>query len=89
MHAEWRCKTLQKTPRIPGIAEQKTDGVENGDMPKIRWPYGRGPKFPEASALSSVVYVLVGLVALYQAVSLKGMQHRVGTCFAALSAYYA
>ena len=37
-----------------------------------------GMKFGETSALSSVVYALVGLSALYQAVSFKGIQHRWG-----------
>jgi uncharacterized protein len=37
-----------------------------------------GMKFGETSALSSVVYGLVGLSALYQAVSFKGIQHRWG-----------
>jgi uncharacterized membrane protein YuzA (DUF378 family) len=35
-------------------------------------------KFGETSALSSVVYALVGLAALYQAVSFKSIQHRWG-----------
>jgi uncharacterized protein len=35
-----------------------------------------GMKFGETSALSSVVYALVGLSALYQAVSFKAMQGR-------------
>ena len=35
-----------------------------------------GMKFGETSALSSIVYGLVGLAALYQAVSFKAMQHR-------------
>jgi uncharacterized protein len=37
-----------------------------------------GMKFGETSALSSVVYALVGLSALYQALSFKGIQHRWG-----------
>jgi len=37
-----------------------------------------GMKFGETSALSSAVYGLVGLSALYQAVSFKGIQHRWG-----------
>lgn len=37
-----------------------------------------GMKFGETSALSSVVYCLVGLAALYQAVSFKAIQHRWG-----------
>jgi uncharacterized membrane protein YuzA (DUF378 family) len=37
-----------------------------------------GMKFGETSALSSVVYGLVGLSALYQALSFKGIQHRWG-----------
>ena len=37
-----------------------------------------GMKFGETSALSSVVYALVGLAALYQAVSFKAIQHRWG-----------
>jgi len=37
-----------------------------------------GMKFGETSALSSVVYALVGLAALYQAVSFKSIQHRWG-----------
>ena len=37
-----------------------------------------GMKFGEVSSLSSAVYVLVGLSALYQAVSFKGIQHRWG-----------
>jgi hypothetical protein len=37
-----------------------------------------GMKFGETSALSSVVYVLVGLAALYQAVSFKAIQNRWG-----------
>jgi uncharacterized protein len=37
-----------------------------------------GMKFGEVSTLSSVVYLLVGLAALYQAVSFKGIQHRWG-----------
>jgi uncharacterized protein len=37
-----------------------------------------GMKFGELSTLSAVVYALVGLSALYQAVSFKGIQHRWG-----------
>jgi len=37
-----------------------------------------GMKFGEVSTLSAVVYALVGLSALYQAVSFKGIQHRWG-----------
>ena len=37
-----------------------------------------GMKFGGTSALSSVVYGLVGLSALYQAVSFKGIQQRWG-----------
>ncbi|HET9697450.1 MAG TPA: DUF378 domain-containing protein [Terriglobales bacterium] len=37
-----------------------------------------GMKFGETSALSSAVYLLVGLAALYQAVSFKAIQHRWG-----------
>ena len=37
-----------------------------------------GMKFGEVSTLSSAVYFLVGLAALYQAVSFKGIQHRWG-----------
>ncbi len=37
-----------------------------------------GMKFGETSLLSSVVYALVGLSALYQAVSFKAMQRRWG-----------
>jgi len=37
-----------------------------------------GMKFGETSTLSSAVYGLVGLSALYQAVSFKGIQHRWG-----------
>jgi uncharacterized membrane protein YuzA (DUF378 family) len=37
-----------------------------------------GMKFGETSALSSAVYLLVGLAALYQAISFKGIQHRWG-----------
>ncbi len=37
-----------------------------------------GMKFGETSTLSSVVYALVGLAALYQAVSFKSIQHRWG-----------
>ncbi len=35
-----------------------------------------GMKFGETSLISSVVYALVGLSALYQAVSFKVIQHR-------------
>lgn len=35
-----------------------------------------GMKFGEVSALSSVVYGLVGLAGIYQAVSFKGIQRR-------------
>ena len=35
-----------------------------------------GMKFGETSILSSVVYALVGLAALYQAVCFKTIQHR-------------
>jgi uncharacterized membrane protein YuzA (DUF378 family) len=35
-------------------------------------------KFGETSTLSSVVYALIGLAALYQAVSFKAIQHRWG-----------
>lgn len=35
-----------------------------------------GMKFGETSTLSSVVYGLVGLAALYQAVTIKRVQHR-------------
>lgn len=42
-----------------------------------------GMKFGETSALSSVVYGLVGLAALYQAVSIKGIQHRWGSALQA------
>jgi len=35
-----------------------------------------GMKFGETSTLSSVVYALVGLAALYQAASFKSIQHR-------------
>jgi uncharacterized membrane protein YuzA (DUF378 family) len=35
-------------------------------------------RFGETSILSSAVYALVGLAALYQAVSVKGIQHRWG-----------
>lgn len=35
-----------------------------------------GLKFGETSAISSIVYLLVGLAALYQAVSFKAMQRR-------------
>jgi uncharacterized membrane protein YuzA (DUF378 family) len=37
-----------------------------------------GMKFGETSALSSVVNALVGLAALYQAVSFNAIQHRWG-----------
>ena len=37
-----------------------------------------GMKFGETSTLSSAVYALVGLSALYQAVSFKRIQHRWG-----------
>ena len=37
-----------------------------------------GMKFGETSILSSAVYALVGLSALYQSVSFKGIQHRWG-----------
>ena len=37
-----------------------------------------GMRFGETSMLSSAVYLLVGLAALYQAVSFKGIQHRWG-----------
>jgi hypothetical protein len=37
-----------------------------------------GMKFGETSTLSSIVYSLVGLSALYQAISFKGIQHRWG-----------
>lgn len=37
-----------------------------------------GMKFGETSALSSIVYGLVGFAALYQAVSFKGIQTRWG-----------
>ncbi|MBI3477663.1 MAG: DUF378 domain-containing protein [Acidobacteria bacterium] len=37
-----------------------------------------GMKFGETSSLSAVVYVLVGLSALYQAVSFKAIQSRWG-----------
>jgi uncharacterized protein len=35
-----------------------------------------GMKFGETSSLSTAVYLLVGLAALYQAVSFKAIQHR-------------
>ncbi len=35
-----------------------------------------GMRFGETSTLSSAVYLLVGLAALYQAVSFKAIQHR-------------
>jgi uncharacterized membrane protein YuzA (DUF378 family) len=37
-----------------------------------------GMKFGETSTISSAVYLLVGLAALYQAVSFKSIQHRWG-----------
>jgi len=37
-----------------------------------------GMRFGETSMLSSAVYLLVGLAALYQAVSFKAIQHRWG-----------
>ena len=37
-----------------------------------------GMKFGETSTLSSAVYLLVGLAALYHAVSFKAIQHRWG-----------
>ena len=37
-----------------------------------------GMKFGETSSLSAIVYVLVGLSALYQAVSFKAIQSRWG-----------
>jgi len=37
-----------------------------------------GMKFGETSNLSSAVYLLVGLSALYQAISFKAIQHRWG-----------
>jgi uncharacterized membrane protein YuzA (DUF378 family) len=37
-----------------------------------------GMKFGETSIFSSAVYLLVGLSALYQAVSFKAIQHRWG-----------
>ena len=37
-----------------------------------------GMKLGETSTLSSIVYALVGLAALYQALSLKAIQHRWG-----------
>lgn len=37
-----------------------------------------GMKFGETSTLSSIVYALVGLAALYQAVSFKAIQRRWG-----------
>ena len=37
-----------------------------------------GMRFGETSILSSVIYGLVGVAALYQAVSVKGIQHRWG-----------
>ncbi len=42
-----------------------------------------GMKFGETSALSSVVYILVGLSALYQAASFKAIQRRWGQATAA------
>jgi uncharacterized protein len=41
-----------------------------------------GMKFGETSTFSSIVYALVGLSALYQAVSFKGIQHRWGQAVA-------
>jgi len=38
-----------------------------------------GMKFGETSALSSAVYILVGLSALYQALSFKAIQRRWGS----------
>jgi uncharacterized protein len=35
-----------------------------------------GMRFGETSMLSSTVYILVGLAALYQAISFKAIQHR-------------
>ena len=43
-----------------------------------------GMKFGETSTLSSAVYALVGLAALYQALSFKGIQHRWGQHVAAV-----
>jgi len=37
-----------------------------------------GMKFGETSAITSIVYLLVGISALYQAVSLKAIQRRWG-----------
>ena len=37
-----------------------------------------GMKFGETSTLSSIVYALVGVAAVYQIVSVKGIQHRWG-----------
>ncbi len=37
-----------------------------------------GMRFGETSTLTSAVYLLVGLAALYQAVSFKAIQHRWG-----------
>jgi uncharacterized protein len=37
-----------------------------------------GMRFGETSILSSVIYGLVGVAALYQTVSVKGIQHRWG-----------
>ena len=37
-----------------------------------------GMRFGETSVLSSAVYVLVGLAAVYQAASFKAIQHRWG-----------
>jgi len=37
-----------------------------------------GMKFGETNGISSVVYILVGLSALYQAVSFRGIQARWG-----------
>jgi uncharacterized membrane protein YuzA (DUF378 family) len=44
-----------------------------------------GMRFGETSALSSVVYVLVGLSALYQALSFKAIQRRWGSAPAVAS----
>ena len=41
-----------------------------------------GMKFGETSALSSTVYLLVGLSALYQALSFKAIQRRWGSASA-------
>ena len=45
-----------------------------------------GMKFGETSAFSSAIYALVGLSALYQAVSFKGIQQRWGQPSAAARA---